>query len=595
MKLSIIDKDILLTLSKYGYTNQRTLMDQSGYSIGSVNKSISELTEEKMLDASMKLTKKAKNFIKDYSPKSAIILAAGYGMRMVPINTETPKGLLTVDGVPIVERTIEQLHEVGVTDITMIVGFMMEAYDYLVDKYDIKMVYNNDYASKNNLHSLAMAADRLDKTYIVPSDIWSEENPFSKEEAYSWYMVSDILDEDSWIRVNRKAELVRVVEESKRDDLDKIGNRMIGIAYVCNGEADLLREKILEMDANPLNDECFWEDAAFRKDRMFLNAKVVSHTKTTEINTYEQLRELDSDSRNLENDAISVAAKELGVKLSDIKNITVLKKGMTNRSFLFSCGDDKYIMRTPGEGTEQLIDRFMEADVYAAIEGKGICDDNVYLNPNNGYKITKFIDNSRNCDPTDQKDLDICMKKLRDFHDMGLKVSHPFDIFAHIEYYESLWNGASSVYRDYEDTKKNVLSLRDYIDKQKLEITLAHIDAVPDNFMIVEKDGKTSIQLIDWEYAGMQDRYVDLAMFSIYSLYEKDQIDNLIDTYFAVAGKKTDEDIRTRIYAYVSMCGLLWSNWCEYKRGLGVDFGEYSLRQYRYAKDFYKLFIERTK
>lgn len=595
MKLSIIDKDILLTLSKYGYTNQRTLMDQSGYSIGSVNKSISELTEEKMLDASMKLTKKAKSFIKDYSPKSAIILAAGYGMRMVPINTETPKGLLTVDGIPIVERTIEQLHEVGVTDITMIVGFMMEAYDYLVDKYDIKMVYNNDYASKNNLHSLAMAADRLDKTYIVPSDIWSEENPFSKEEAYSWYMVSDILDEDSWIRVNRKAELVRVVEESKRDDLDKIGNRMIGIAYVCNGEADLLREKILEMDANPLNDECFWEDAAFRKDRMFLNAKVVSHTKTTEINTYEQLRELDSDSRNLENDAISVAAKELGVKLSDIKNITVLKKGMTNRSFLFSCGDDKYIMRTPGEGTEQLIDRFMEAEVYAAIEGKGICDDNVYLNPNNGYKITKFIDNSRNCDPTDQKDLDICMKKLRDFHDMGLKVSHPFDIFAHIEYYESLWNGASSVYRDYEDTKKNVLSLRDYIDKQKLEITLAHIDAVPDNFMIVEKDGNTSIQLIDWEYAGMQDRYVDLAMFSIYSLYEKDQIDNLIDTYFAVAGKKTDEDIRTRIYAYVSMCGLLWSNWCEYKRGLGVDFGEYSLRQYRYAKDFYKLFIERTK
>ena len=595
MKLSIIDKDILLTLSKYGYTNQRTLMDQSGYSIGSVNKSISELTEEKMLDASMKLTKKAKNFIKDYSPKSAIILAAGYGMRMVPINTETPKGLLTVDGIPLIERTIEQLHEVGITDITMIVGFMMEAYDYLVDKYDIKMIYNNDYASKNNLHSLAMAADRLDKTYIVPSDIWSEENPFSKEEAYSWYMVSDILDEDSWIRVNRKAELVRVVEESKRDDLDKIGNRMIGIAYVCNGEADLLREKILEMDANPLNDECFWEDAAFRKDRMFLNAKVVSHTKTTEINTYEQLRELDSDSRNLENDAISVAAKELGVKLSDIKNITVLKKGMTNRSFLFSCGDDKYIMRTPGEGTEQLIDRFMEADVYAAIEGKGICDDNVYLNPNNGYKITKFIDNSRNCDPTDQKDLDICMKKLRDFHDMGLKVSHPFDIFAHIEYYESLWNGASSVYRDYEDTKKNVLSLRDYIDKQKLEITLAHIDAVPDNFMIVEKDGKTSIQLIDWEYAGMQDRYVDLAMFSIYSLYEKDQIDNLIDTYFAVAGKKTDEDIRTRIYAYVSMCGLLWSNWCEYKRGLGVDFGEYSLRQYRYAKDFYKLFIERTK
>ena len=168
-----------------------------------------------------------------------------------------------------------------------------------------------------------------------------------------------------------------------------------------------------------------------------------------------------------------------------------------------------------------------------------------------------------------------------------------FDIFAHIEYYESLWNGAASVYRDYEDTKKNVLSLHDYINGQKIEMVLTHIDAVPDNFMMVEKNGETTIQLIDWEYAGMQDRYVDLAMFSIYSLYDKNQIDNLIDTYFAVGGEKTDESIRTRIYAYISMCGLLWSNWCEYKRGLGVDFGEYSLRQYRYAKDFYKLFMER--
>ena len=112
--------------------------------------------------------------------------------------------------------------------------------------------------------------------------------------------------------------------------------------------------------------------------------------------------------------------------------------------------------------------------------------------------------------------------------------------------------------------------------------------------MIIEKDGKVDIQLIDWEYAGMQDRYVDLAMFSIYSMYEKDQVDNLIDTYFRVAGEKTDENIRTRVYAYISMCGLLWSNWCEYKRGLGVDFGEYSLRQYRYAKDYYKYFKERV-
>ena len=326
---------------------------------------------------------------------------------------------------------------------------------------------------------------------------------------------------------------------------------------------------------------------------MYLSAKVVSGKKVTEVNTYEQLRELDAGSRNLENDTIDVAASALDVDKSDIRNITVLKKGMTNRSFLFTCRDQKYIMRIPGEGTDHLIDRRKEASVYAAIKGKGICEDNVYLNPDNGYKITRYIENSRNCDPLDQDDLRRCMKKLHDFHDLKLKVKHKFDIFDQIKYYEKLWNGAPSVYRDYEETLKHVLSLKDYIDKQDIELTLTHIDAVPDNFMIIDgaKDEENSIQLIDWEYAGMQDRYVDVAMFAIYAYFDRQQADNLIDLYFEAGGQKTDENIRTRIYAYMAMCGMLWSNWTEYKRCLGLDFGDYSLRQYRYAKDFYKLVI----
>ena len=93
------------------------------------------------------------------------------------------------------------------------------------------------------------------------------------------------------------------------------------------------------------------------------------------------------------------------------------------------------------------------------------------------------------------------------------------------------------------------------------------------------------LQLTDWEYAGMQDPHVDIAMFCIYCLYNRQQCDRLIDLYF---DGKCDLTTRIKIYIYIAMCGLLWSNWCEYKRKLGVEFGEYSLRQYRYAKDFYR-------
>ena len=119
------------------------------------------------------------------------------------------------------------------------------------------------------------------------------------------------------------------------------------------------------------------------------------------------------------------------------------------------------------------------------------------------------------------------------------------------------------------------------------EEVLTHIDAVPDNFLfITNSKNEEEIYLIDWEYAGMQDPHVDIAMFCIYSFYDNQQIDQTIDNYFI---NNCPDSIRTKIYCYIAVCGLLWSNWCEYKRALGVDFGEYSLRQYRYAKEYYKV------
>ena len=143
-----------------------------------------------------------------------------------------------------------------------------------------------------------------------------------------------------------------------------------------------------------------------------------------------------------------------------------------------------------------------------------------------------------------------------------------------------------SAYKDYEKTKAHVLQLKAYIEANAGEWVLTHIDAVPDNFLFVEENGKEEIRLIDWEYAGMQDPHVDIAMFCIYSLYKKEQVDHLIDLYFE---GNCDDRTRIKIYCYIAVCGLLWSNWCEYKRKLGVEFGEYSLRQYRYAKDYYKI------
>ena len=573
--------DILNKLQREPFINQRILSETTGYSLGTVNQAVRNLIREGYLNDAVYLTDKARTLLEGNKPQNAVILAAGFGMRMVPINMTVPKAFLEVKGERLIERIIKQLWEVGIKDITIVVGFMKDAFEYLIDEYGVKLVYNREYASKNNIASLNLVLDRVANTYIIPSDIWCDRNPFHQNELYSWYMVSDMVDDNSEVRVNRKMELVK-------SPSNKGGNGMIGIAYLSEDTAAIVKKWIRILAKDVAYNNKFWEEALYADKKMIVQARVVHASDVVEINTYEQLRELDSESRNLQTDALKTISKVLQCQQEEIVDIHILKKGMTNRSFLFSVKDRKYIMRIPGEGTDRLINRYQEAEVYQEIKGKALCDDLVYINPQNGYKIAKFIENVRCCDPFSDEDLKICMKKLRKFHAMKLKVNHVFDIFERIDFYEGLWNGQPSIYRDYETTKANVLSLRPFIEEHKCEFQLTHIDAVPDNFLFdASTTGELAVQLTDWEYAGMQDKHVDIAMFAIYSMYDKMQINHLIDLYFAEEGG-CDTVTRAKIYCYVAACGLLWSNWCEYKRNLGVEFGEYSLYQYRYGKEFYR-------
>jgi len=285
---------------------------------------------------------------------------------------------------------------------------------------------------------------------------------------------------------------------------------------------------------------------------------------------------------------IRCIAETLECKPSEIKELTVQKKGMTNRSYLFTRGDKRYIMRIPGEGTGRLINRKKEYRVYKKIAHLNISDDVVYINPQNGYKITTFWDKARVCNPFDENDVVACMTKLREFHASGLEVPHNFDIFERIEFYESLWDGPSR-YKDYAETKANIMTLKDVLSKYPTPLALTHVDAVPDNFLFIEADGHGTeeLRLIDWEYAAMQDPHVDIAMFAVYAMYDRAHVEKLIDAYFLEGCIK---QIRHKIYAYIAMTGLLWSNWCEYKGQYNIEFGDYALKQYQFAKEYYQLF-----
>ena len=570
--MNIKEIEILRNINKD--FSQRELANRFNISLGKVNQIINKLKKEKFIDDNNNITLKTRNYLKKHHPRNAVILAAGYGMRMVPINTEEPKGLLEVKGETLIERLISQLHEVGVQNIKVVVGFMKEHYEFLIDKYNVKLVVNSHYKDWNNIYSLFLVKDDISDTYVLPCDVWFEKNPFSTVEDESWYLFGEEqVPGSNWqVKNNEKVRF----NSSK-------GNKMIGLAYLNEMQGKNI-SKLLEKSIEEKQYASFWEDVLEDKKTFLLKGKLVSDNNHAEINSYEQLLELDSGSTHLKNDAIEIIENILKVNKKNIHNIHTLKKGMTNRSFIFTVNNKRYIMRIPGEGTDKLIDRREEYDVYQRVKKEPYTEKILYLNPDNGYKISEFLENTRNSDSNNVQDVKESMNVLRKFHSQNYQVDHTFDIWKQIDFYESLRKTASA-YRDYEEIKDRVLKLKPFIDDNVTKWSLCHIDANYDNFLI---DQNNNVFLIDWEYAGMQDPDLDIAMYAIYAGYTKEKIDQLINIYYE---NKVSNNLRYKIYAYVAVGGLLWSNWCEYKQSLGLDFGEYSLAQYRYAKEYSKLVL----
>ena len=187
---------LLRSILENNTITQRGLVKTTGIALGSVNTLIKKCMTDSLIEhgcrekgETYRVSEKGMEFIKPYMVDGAVIMAAGFGSRFVPLTFETPKGLLEVFGEPMVERQIKQLNSVGITDIAVIVGYMKEKFEYLTDKYGCTLIYNKDYETKNNISSIYAARDfiRGRNIYILSSDNWIRDNMYHSYEGGAWY------------------------------------------------------------------------------------------------------------------------------------------------------------------------------------------------------------------------------------------------------------------------------------------------------------------------------------------------------------------------------------------------------------------------
>jgi CTP:phosphocholine cytidylyltransferase-like protein len=118
---------------------------------------------------------------------NAVILAAGFSSRFVPVCIDMPKGLLRVNGDTLIERQIKQLREIGIKNIFVITGAHAQKFQFLKEKHGVDLIFNPDYSTKNNFASVYAARSVLGNTIITSSDLYFPKNIFQPAAVDSYY------------------------------------------------------------------------------------------------------------------------------------------------------------------------------------------------------------------------------------------------------------------------------------------------------------------------------------------------------------------------------------------------------------------------
>ncbi len=283
--------DVLAALATAeGTLTQRELEKKTRHSLGTINKSLKELAEAGYV-ANGTVTNKGIDALEPYRAKRAVFIAAGFGSRMVPITLNTPKPLVRVHGVRIIDRLIDACLAAGIGEIYIVRGYLAEQFDQLLYKYPmIRFLENPAYNEANNISSAMIARYLLSNAYVFEADLVIS-NPAI---VTKYHYTSDFLG----IRKERTDDWCFLVKDGIITE-QRVGGtdcwQEVGISYWNEADGHRLSQDIADVYATPGGKERYWDQVpiCYKKEHYAVEIRECFDEDIVEIDTFRELKAID--------------------------------------------------------------------------------------------------------------------------------------------------------------------------------------------------------------------------------------------------------------------------------------------------------------
>ena len=226
--------------------------------------------------------------------KRAIILAAGTGSRVRPVTLETPKPMVKVNGERMIDTVIRGLHENGIKEIYIVVGYLKEQFQCLEKEYDgVKIIENPYYDTCNNISSLYVARDYIEEAIILDGDqiIYNTKILSPEFERSGYNAVWTEQETDEWLMTVENG----IVTSCSRNGGTK-GWQLFSISRWSAEDGKKLKHHLEVEFEEKKNRQIYWDDVAmfcYPKEYV-LGIRQMQYGDIVEVDNLEELMELDA-------------------------------------------------------------------------------------------------------------------------------------------------------------------------------------------------------------------------------------------------------------------------------------------------------------